>query len=103
LCRYAGEHDLAGLLSATQKTAAGGFRLGQIKHLMMQLFSALEHCHARGVMHRDVKAGGCTLYKFNFSLPIHSLKVGQTGAIAPSLDTSCTNRTANISTLAHMK
>ena len=55
------EHDLAGLLSATQKTAQGGFRLGQVKHLMMQLFDALQHCHARGVMHRDVKGSNLLL------------------------------------------
>jgi|AntAceMinimDraft_11_1070367.scaffolds.fasta_scaffold25101_2 hypothetical protein len=50
------EHDLAGLLSATEKTANGGFRLGQVKNLMMQLFGALEHCHARGVCPLDPSA-----------------------------------------------
>ena len=55
------EHDLAGLLSATEKTSAGGLRLGQVKHIMMQLFAALEHCHAREVLHRDVKGSNLLL------------------------------------------
>lgn len=46
------EHDLAGLLSATRRR---GMRPGQTKRVMLQLFSALAHCHERGVLHRDVK------------------------------------------------
>lgn len=46
------EHDLAGLLSVAEKHS---LRLGQVKRLASQLLSALAHCHARGVMHRDVK------------------------------------------------
>ena len=32
------------------------FFLLQIKCYMQQLLSGLEHCHVRGIMHRDVKA-----------------------------------------------
>ena len=46
------EHDLAGLLSVAEKHS---LLLGQVKRLASQLLSALSHCHARGVMHRDIK------------------------------------------------
>jgi|TARA_B110000259_G_scaffold18764_1_gene19757 serine/threonine protein kinase len=45
-------HDLAGLVSATTK---GGLRLGQVKRLAWQLFSAIASCHENGVLHRDIK------------------------------------------------
>ncbi|KAA8536601.1 hypothetical protein F0562_029079 [Nyssa sinensis] len=45
------EHDLAGLAaSPTIK-----FTEAQIKCYMQQLLSGLEHCHSRGVLHRDIK------------------------------------------------
>ncbi|KAL7235711.1 hypothetical protein ACSBR1_019076 [Camellia fascicularis] len=45
------EHDLAGLIaSPTIK-----FSEPQIKCYMQQLFHGLEHCHSRGVLHRDIK------------------------------------------------
>ncbi|KAI4320239.1 hypothetical protein MLD38_033740 [Melastoma candidum] len=45
------EHDLAGIL------ARSGNRLTQpqIKCYMQQLFQGLDHCHSRGVLHRDIK------------------------------------------------
>ncbi|XP_061367976.1 probable serine/threonine-protein kinase At1g54610 [Gastrolobium bilobum] len=45
------EHDLAGL--ATSPTIK--FTESQVKCYMHQLFSGLEHCHNRHVLHRDIK------------------------------------------------
>ncbi|KAK7304658.1 hypothetical protein VNO77_42543 [Canavalia gladiata] len=45
------EHDITGLLSSPNIK----FSEAQIKCYMKQLLSGLEHCHLRGVMHRDIK------------------------------------------------
>ncbi|RAL44919.1 hypothetical protein DM860_003678 [Cuscuta australis] len=45
------EHDLAGLVASP----AIRFTESQIKCYMQQLFHGLEHCHSRGVLHRDIK------------------------------------------------
>ncbi|KAF7838498.1 Protein IMPAIRED IN BABA-INDUCED STERILITY 1 [Senna tora] len=45
------EHDITGLLSSPDVK----FSESQIKCYLKQLLSALDHCHSRGVMHRDIK------------------------------------------------
>ncbi|CAN1348089.1 Probable serine/threonine-protein kinase At1g54610 [Linum perenne] len=45
------EHDLAGLAASPDVT----FTETQVKCYIQQLLSGLEHCHKRGVLHRDIK------------------------------------------------
>lgn len=45
------EHDLAGLAA----TRSIKFTEPQIKCYMQQLIRGLEHCHSRGILHRDIK------------------------------------------------
>ncbi|KAK4799012.1 hypothetical protein SAY86_024377 [Trapa natans] len=45
------EHDLTGLSARTGVK----FTESQIKCYMQQLLSGLDHCHSRGVLHRDIK------------------------------------------------
>ncbi|KAL3513451.1 hypothetical protein ACH5RR_026168 [Cinchona calisaya] len=51
------EHDLSGLAAAPKVK----FTEAQIKCYMQQLFHGLEHCHSRGVLHRDIKGSNLLL------------------------------------------
>ncbi|QCD76412.1 Cdc2-related kinase [Vigna unguiculata] len=51
------EHDLAGLAAIPDIK----FSEAQIKCYMQQLLRGLEHCHSRGVMHRDIKGSNLLL------------------------------------------
>ncbi|XP_018483225.2 probable serine/threonine-protein kinase At1g09600 isoform X2 [Raphanus sativus] len=50
-------HDLSGLAS----TPGVNFSEAQIKCYMKQLLRGLEHCHTRGVLHRDIKGSNLLL------------------------------------------
>ncbi|KAJ8421763.1 hypothetical protein Cgig2_000809 [Carnegiea gigantea] len=63
------EHDLAGLLA----NPAIKFTEPQVKCYVQQLLHGLEHCHSRGVLHRDIK--GSNLLVNNDGV----LKVGDFG------------------------
>lgn len=78
------DHDLAGLAASP----AVKFTESQIKCYMQQLLRGLEHCHSRGVLHRDIKGsnllidnngnlkigdfGLATLYQSNQRQPLTS-------------------------------
>ncbi|GAB4835902.1 hypothetical protein Ancab_000821 [Ancistrocladus abbreviatus] len=51
------EHDLAGLAASPEIK----FTESQVKCYMKQLLSGLEHCHNRGVLHRDIKGSNLLL------------------------------------------
>ncbi|KAH9328803.1 hypothetical protein KI387_000911 [Taxus chinensis] len=51
------EHDLAGLAASPEIN----FTEPQVKCYVSQLLSGLEHCHNRGVLHRDIKGSNLLL------------------------------------------
>ncbi|XP_039006237.1 probable serine/threonine-protein kinase At1g09600 [Hibiscus syriacus] len=67
------EHDLAGLAATPGITLTEP----QIKCYMQQLFRGIEHCHSRGVLHRDLK-GSNLLINDNGILKIADFGLGAT-------------------------
>ncbi|KAI3512969.1 hypothetical protein L1887_20292 [Cichorium endivia] len=67
------EHDLAGILSSNRDKK---FTEPQIKCYMQQLLRGMEHCHNRGVLHRDLKGSNILLDKNG------NLKIGDFGLAA---------------------
>ena len=51
------EHDLMGLLESGVVT----FKEDHIRCLMKQLFLALDHCHEKNLLHRDIKCSNILL------------------------------------------
>lgn len=51
------EHDLAGLAASPGTT----FTEPQVKCYLQQLLQGLDHCHSRGVLHRDIKGSNLLL------------------------------------------
>ncbi|KAG4968390.1 hypothetical protein JHK87_034041 [Glycine soja] len=66
------DHDLAGLAAIPNIK----FTEAQIKCYMQQLLRGLEHCHSRGVMHRDIKGSNLLLDSNG------NLKIGDFGLAA---------------------
>jgi cyclin-dependent kinase 12/13 len=46
------DHDLTGLMQAPSVT----FSAGQVKYYLQCILRALEFCHAKGILHRDIKS-----------------------------------------------
>ncbi|KAI7731044.1 hypothetical protein M8C21_019933 [Ambrosia artemisiifolia] len=67
------EHDLVGLLHSQKDRK---FTLPQIKCYMQQFLRGLEHCHSRGILHRDLKGSNILLNNDG------TLKIGDFGLAA---------------------
>ncbi|KAG0469414.1 hypothetical protein HPP92_016114 [Vanilla planifolia] len=83
------DHDLAGLSA----TPGMKFTEPQVKCFMQQLFRGLEHCHTRGVLHRDIK--GSNLLIDNCGI----LKIGDFGLATmfnPEQQQSLTSRVVTL-------
>ncbi|ONM33186.1 hypothetical protein ZEAMMB73_Zm00001d041514 [Zea mays] len=83
------EHDLAGLSSSPDIT----FTEPQIKCYMRQLLEGLAHCHARGVMHRDIK---CANLLVNNSGELKVADFGLANLFAPAPAAPLTSRVVTL-------
>ncbi|CAL5183044.1 unnamed protein product [Lathyrus oleraceus] len=83
------EHDLTGLATLPSNK----FTESQIKCYMQQLLRGLEHCHSRGVMHRDIKGSNLLLDNNG------NLKIGDFGLATlfqPSREQPLTSRVVTL-------
>ncbi|KAJ8749063.1 hypothetical protein K2173_013670 [Erythroxylum novogranatense] len=83
------EHDLTGLASIPGIK----FKEPQIKCYIQQLFSGLDHCHSRGVLHRDIK-GSNLLIDNNGILKIADF--GLASFFDPKSNTQLTSRVVTL-------
>ncbi|KAK7266469.1 hypothetical protein RIF29_19113 [Crotalaria pallida] len=83
------EHDLAGLVSRPDIV----FTDAQIKCYMRQLLSGIEHCHVRGIMHRDIKVSNILV---NNEGVLKIADFGLANAISPNNKHQLTSRVVTL-------
>lgn len=83
------EHDLSGLIS----NPAIKFSSAQIKCYMWQLLCGLEHCHAHGLIHRDIKTSNILV---NNEGVLKIADFGLANFVTPKNEQQLTNRVVTL-------